>query len=239
MLRKAAELMHEIGASFLITGEVLGQRPMSQRRDALRVVEKDAGVLGLVLRPLSAKLLPPTIPEEKGWVDREKLLDIAGRGRKVQMQMADDFNIKDYPCPAGGCVLTDPAFSRRVKDLIDHDGLTMEHVRLLNHGRHFRLTPTAKLVVGKDERENAALAALATPDDHLFAPPEEVPGATALGRGDLAAPQARALALGIIARYFDKDKIGPKATVCVRHAGREETAQVEPFTDEEAKKYLI
>jgi tRNA-uridine 2-sulfurtransferase len=107
MLKKSKELMDEVGASFLITGEVLGQRPMSQRRDAMRTIEKEAGVTGLVLRPLSAKLLEPTIPEEKGWVDREKLLDISGRSRKPQMKMAEDFNIKDYPCPAGGCLLTD------------------------------------------------------------------------------------------------------------------------------------
>ncbi len=238
MLKKAKELMRELDASFLVTGEVVGQRPMSQRKDTMTLIEKEAGVSGLVLRPLCAKLLEPTIPEEKGWVDRSKLLDISGRSRKPQIQMARDFNIKDYPCPAGGCLLTDPQFSKRIKDLIDHDELVMEDIKLLNHGRYFRLDKSAKLIVGKDEHDNALLEASLGEDDILFLPQEEVPGATALGRGDFS-QESLSLAQRIVSRYFDKKSQGTSARVVVRYRGKEEVVEVEPFTDEEAKRYLI
>lgn len=238
MLKKSKELMDVEGASFLITGEVLGQRPMSQRRDAMRMIEREAGVAGLVLRPLSAKLLPATIPEEKGWVDREKLLSISGRGRKEQMQMAHDFNIKDYPCPAGGCLLTDPNFARRIKDLIEHNELTMDDVKLLNHGRHFRISERAKLIVGRNEHDNEMLRSLRKESDLFFMPPEEEPGASALGRGaDFDSPQAREKAARIVARYFDHK--GPVSKVMVLYRGKEDIMEVEPFSEEETKKYLI
>ncbi|MGB9798098.1 MAG: tRNA 4-thiouridine(8) synthase ThiI, partial [bacterium] len=154
MLRKAKEIMEEVGASFVATGEVLGERPMSQNREALRIVEKESGLEGLLLRPLSAKLLPPTIPEKEGWVDREKLLDIKGRSRKRQLELAEKWGIKDYPSPAGGCLLTDPQFSKRLKDLLDNKELTKENVVLLKLGRHFRLRKGVKLVVGRNKEEN-------------------------------------------------------------------------------------
>jgi tRNA U34 2-thiouridine synthase MnmA/TrmU len=114
MLKKAKAYMEEIGASFIVTGEVLGERPMSQRRDSMRLIEKEAGLDGLILRPLSAKLLPASIPEKEDWVDREKLLKIQGRSRKPQIHLADHYGIRDYPCPAGGCLLTDPVFPLRL-----------------------------------------------------------------------------------------------------------------------------
>ncbi len=239
MLKKGKELMDKEGASFLITGEVLGQRPMSQRRDAMRTIEKEAGVLGLVLRPLSAKLLEATIPEEKGWVDRQKLLDISGRSRKVQMKMADDYNIKDYPCPAGGCLLTDPGFARRIKDLIDRGDLTLDNINLLKHGRHFRLTPGAKLIVGRDQHDNGILESCAKEGDVLLAPQEQAPGATALGKGDFRDPGLLNLAARLVARYFDAAKASNKVRVEVRRQGGPELLDVEPMTDEETKKYLI
>lgn len=239
MLKKAVELMKEEGASFLITGEVVGQRPMSQRRGTLRQIEKEAGVLGLVVRPLCAKLLEPTIPEEKGWVDRQKLLDISGRSRKVQIQMAHDFKIKDYPCPAGGCLLTDPHFSRRVKDLLDYNELTMEDLNLLKHGRYFRLNPAVRLVVGRDERTNAALEAEVKKMDCFFSPEEDIAGASALGRGDFKDRSNVLLAARIVSRYFDKKDASPVARVVVRRADKTETVEVEPFTDEEARRYLV
>jgi tRNA-specific 2-thiouridylase len=239
MLRKSKELMEAEGASFLITGEVLGQRPMSQRRDAMNVIEKEAGVKGLVLRPLSAKLLNPTIPEEKGWVDRQKLLDISGRSRKPQMQMANDFNIKDYPCPAGGCLLTDPGFSRKVKDLVALKDLTMESVRLLKHGRHFRLTPEAKLVVGKNEHDNKILEEAALTDDVVWMAEETSPGPTALGKGDFSDPRVFELAGRIVARYFDSAKTSSCVRLVVRRNGQVSTVDVAPMTDGETKKYLI
>ena len=160
MLKKAKAYMDEVGASFLVTGEVLGERPMSQRRDALNIIEKQAGVRGILLRPLTAKNLPPTLPEEAGIVDREKLLDIKGRGRKPQMELAAKFGIKEYPNPSGGCLLTDPGFTKRVKDLIAHDDLNLESLRLLKTGRHFRLSDKTKLVIGRDRGENDELEGL-------------------------------------------------------------------------------
>lgn len=239
MLKKAKELMQELGASFLITGEVVGQRPMSQRRETLRRIEKEAGLCGLILRPLSAKILDPTIPEEKGWVDRSKLLDISGRSRRVQMEMANDFHIKDYPCPAGGCLLTDPAFSKRVKDLVVHNELTLEDVNLLKHGRHFRLTEKARLVVGRNEQGNKTLEALCRPGDLFFAPPEEVSGASALGRGDFSLKKTIILAARIVSRYFDKKTDALKTAVLLKENGNLEVLEVEPFGEEESKRYLI
>jgi len=160
-LRKGREYMEEIGGSFLVTGEVVGQRPMSQRGDALRLIEKRSGCEGLVLRPLSARSLEPTIPEREGWVDREQLLDIAGRSRKEQIRLADRWNISDYPCPAGGCLLTDKTFSIKVKDLFDHcPSPDMADLHLLKVGRHFRMPDGEKVVVGRDEAENRKLEAL-------------------------------------------------------------------------------
>jgi hypothetical protein len=198
-----------------------------------------AGVKGLVLRPLSARLLEPTIAETEGWVDRQKLLNISGRGRKPQMKLAEDYNIKDYPCPAGGCLLTDPAFSRRIRDLIDHDELTMEDVQLLNHGRYFRLTSRAKLVVGKNQHENERLEALASADDYLFFPAHEAAGASGLGRGDFSQGDAVRLAAGITARYFDAAKISREVTVSVKHGPDVQTLTLAPFSDEAAKHYLV
>lgn len=166
--KKAKEYMEEVGASFLVTGEVLGERPMSQRRDAILLIEKEALLKGLILRPLSAKLFEPTIPEKEGIIDRQKLLDICGRSRKPQMALAKEFGINDYPCPAGGCLLTDPGFAKRVKDLLEHNALDMDNVKLLKYGRHFRLSEEAKLVVGRDERENETIVSLTKPDDIIF-----------------------------------------------------------------------
>ncbi len=151
MLKKAKAYMEESRAAFIVTGEVLGQRPMSQRKEAMRLIEKEAGLEGFILRPLSAKFLPITIPEKEGWVNREKLLNLQGRSRKPQIELADHFDIHDYPCPAGGCLLTDPGFSKRMKDLMIHDpAFSLNDVHLLKMGRHFRLSPEVKLVVGRN-----------------------------------------------------------------------------------------
>ncbi|HPM42919.1 MAG TPA: tRNA 4-thiouridine(8) synthase ThiI [Candidatus Omnitrophota bacterium] len=165
MLKKAKEYMEKTGGAFLVTGEVLGERPMSQRKDALNLIEKNAGVRGILLRPLSAKLLAPTIPEKEGIVDRDKLLDIRGRSRKPQMSLAEKFGIKEYPNPSGGCLLTDPGFAKRVKDLFKHNAVDVDNLLLLKEGRHYRISDGAKLVVGRDENENMALQKIAIPGD--------------------------------------------------------------------------
>ena len=154
LFRKAAAYMRKSGASFLVTGEVLGQRPMSQRRDAMRLIDRESGVDGYIVRPLSAGLLEPTIPEKRGWVDREAMLSVSGRSRKPQIALAEEKGLLDYPCPAGGCLLTDPIFAHRLRDLLDHVGeLRKADVSLLRLGRHFRVGGGAKAIVGRDEGE--------------------------------------------------------------------------------------
>ena len=158
LLKKAKEYMEEIGADFVFTGEVLGQRPMSQRRDTLRVIERESGLEGLLLRPLSAKHFQPTIPEIEGWVDREKLLGIQGRSRKEQFELAEELEVKNYPCPAGGCLLTELTFVGKIRDVFDHsDDLNMRDFRLLKLGRHFRIGRRTKVIVGRNEAENSLL----------------------------------------------------------------------------------
>jgi len=183
MLRKAKEYMLAIGASFIVTGEVVGQRPMSQHKQALNLIEREADLAGLVLRPLSAKLLPLTIPEKENWIPRAKLLDFNGRTRKPQIRLAKVFGIRDYPCAAGGCLLTDPNFAKRIKDLLRYGELNLNSIELLKIGRHFRLTPNVKLIVGRNEKENESLLARLKESDYLFMPAARIAGPTALGIG--------------------------------------------------------
>ena len=162
MLREAKAFMEMTGACFIITGEVLGQRPMSQRRDALNIIDRESGLKGLVLRPLSAKLLKPTLAEENGFINRDLLYDFGGRSRKPQMALAKEFGLTEYPAPAGGCLLTEPNYSYRLKELLGHDpNPSLLDLQLLRFGRHFRLTPECKAVVGRDMSENEALSKLA------------------------------------------------------------------------------
>ncbi len=159
LLKKAKEYMLESGADFVFTGEVLGQRPMSQRRDTLRVIERESGLEGLLLRPLSARHFEPTIPEKEGWVDRNKLLAIEGRSRSIQMQMAEELDVKNYPCPAGGCLLTELSFVPKIRDVFDHseEELNLRDFRLLKTGRHFRIGPQTKAIMGRSEVDNNQL----------------------------------------------------------------------------------
>ena len=161
MLRKAKRLAEEIGADFFVTGEVLGQRPMSQHRSAMRLIEREAGVEDLVLRPLSGKLMKGTRMEDDGIVDRERLLDISGRRRIPQFELAEKLGVYDYPCPSGGCLLTDPEFAARLRDYLDNEGTpTIEAILLLKVGRHFRVGST-RVVVGRNELENNILEGFA------------------------------------------------------------------------------
>ena len=162
MLRKAGQILETENYDFLFTGEVLGQRPMSQNANALKAVAKASTYGHLVLRPLSAGCLAPTIMEKQGLVDRAKLADISGRGRKRQMELAKELGVEHYPAPGGGCLLTDPGFSRRLRDLLDFQpDCNKNDVELLKHGRHFRLSAQAKLIVGRNQVDNIALAQIA------------------------------------------------------------------------------
>ena len=184
MLTKARIVMEELHAPFIITGEVLGQRPMSQRRDTLHVIERDAGLRGMILRPLSAKHLPPTKAEEAGIVNREQLLDISGRSRNTQLQLAEQYGITGYSAPAGGCLLTDENFAAKLRDLFEHKtDVTSTDIRLLTMGRHFRLEPGTKVVLGRNKKENEIIFALAGPGYHLFTP-HGFPGPAALLAGE-------------------------------------------------------
>jgi hypothetical protein len=152
----------------------------------MRLIEREAGAGGLVLRPLSAGLLEPSLAEREGWVDRARMLSIAGRSRKPQIALARELGLNDYPCPAGGCRLTDPGFAGRMKDLLEHEPeIGARDVRLLRWGRHFRLSPKSKAVVGRNEEENGRLAGLAGPDD-LIIEPLSARGPTTLVAGSFA-----------------------------------------------------
>ncbi len=211
MLRWADEYREAIGADFLITGEVVGQRPMSQRRKVMGVVDSDAGVEDRVLRPLSAKLLPATKAEREGLVDRERLEDISGRSRKRQMRMAKELGIEKYPTPAGGCLLTDPSFGRRFHDLRKHqERATVSDIDFLKVGRHFRFTPQVKVVVGRNERENAILEELREADDWLFVAESHM-GPCGVSRGAMDPALAPRIA-GLIAAY-GRAKAGETVTV--------------------------
>jgi tRNA U34 2-thiouridine synthase MnmA/TrmU len=160
MFRKAKVLGDEIGAEFYVTGEVLGQRPFSQRRNAMALIEAKAGLKGKILRPLSAKLMEATDAEEEGVVDRESLYSITGRRRIPQMELAEELGVYDYPCPSGGCLLTDPQFAKKLRDHLAHEKPELEDMIFLRMGRHFRLGGV-KAIVGRNETENNILSALA------------------------------------------------------------------------------
>ena len=161
MFQLAGDMLSELGADFLISGEVVGQRPMSQRRDALFAVKKISGYGDLLIRPLSHALLEETLPIREGWVDIKEMLSISGRGRQAQKALAKELGIKYYPQPGGGCLLTDVNYTLRMKDLLELEQADIENIELLKYGRHFRLSPTAKLIVGRDEADNTAIEALA------------------------------------------------------------------------------
>ena len=160
MLLKTKTYMEEIGAAFLFTGEVLGQRPMSQHRRALTLIERESGLEGRIVRPLSAHHLPPTEAESQGWISRGRLLAIQGRSRKPQIALAEGYGISDYPCPAGGCLLTDERFADKLRDLFEHqEHVAMQDIRLLKVGRHFR-SGMNKIVCGRNAAENSTLRTL-------------------------------------------------------------------------------
>jgi tRNA-uridine 2-sulfurtransferase len=183
MLEQAKAVMDEIGAPFVVTGEVLGQRPMSQRRDTLHIIERDSCLKGLILRPLSATLLPPTRAEQDGLIVRDKLLGISGRSRTVQLRLAERFGIQGFSTPAGGCLLTDKNFAAKLRDLFhDQETITPHDIQLLTVGRHFRFDNGVKIVLGRDNRENHILMALVSRGYHLFMP-HGFPGPVALVSG--------------------------------------------------------
>lgn len=205
MFDEGKKHMQEIGAEFIISGEVLGQRPMSQHGPALKTIEKESGLEGKIVRPLSAALLPPTEPELQGLIKREDLGKIRGRSRKEQLKMARDFGFENPPNAGGGCLLTDPAFAKRAKDLFRCiENPTTNDIDLLKVGRHFRFDEKTKFIVGRNEDENNMIKSLALPADILFETRDHV-GPVALLRGENAESYLDICA-AITARYSDAPK---------------------------------
>ncbi len=219
MVGKALTWMQEHGFDFIVTGEVIGQRPMSQRRDTLPVVARESGAQDLLLRPLCAKLLPPTRPEKEGWVDRERLHNFNGRSRKPQMALAQHYNIKEYAQPAGGCCfLTDASYSHKLADLWQarqHRDYELDDIMLLKVGRHIRPSPDFKLIVGREEGENNYLEGYRHCFTHLR--PAACPGATVLVDGNVT-EQDLALAARITAR-FSQHRDRPQVTISITPPG--------------------
>ncbi|MGD1151661.1 MAG: hypothetical protein ABR911_02110 [Syntrophales bacterium] len=238
MLRKVKELLPQMGASFVITGEVLGQRPMSQHRNTLRLIERESQLEGLILRPLSAQHFDPTIAEQEGIVDRQRLLDISGRSRKVQIDLAKQFGIRDYPCPAGGCLLTDREIAARLRDLFayvpDYD---MTDLQLLKIGRHFRLNPVLKVIVGRNREDNEKIRMFAKAGSMIFMP-SGFRGPTAIIRGTTDKDSDMVIG-GIIARY-SQDRLTMYTIQKQIIKGEDENFFVtERFTVEHLENFLI
>ena len=235
IFKKAGSLMREIGASFLITGEVLGERPMSQRLDAIKIIERDSGMNGLIVRPLSAGLFEPTIPEKEGWIDRSKLLSISGRSRRPQIKLAKELNLADWPCPAGGCLLTDKIFSGKLRHLLSLKANPSKNdVLLLKAGRHFSGDSGAQIVVGRNETENQRIEQLAVDGDWLITASNWT-GPTVLVRAQDPDDRDLTLAARLCARY-GKGQSAQVVDVLCRFIGdesRDTSKEVEPFREGE------
>ncbi len=212
LFAKAKEIMEKEGADFVFTGEVLGERPMSQRREAMSLIERESGLKGRVLRPLSARLLEPTVMEEDGTVDRSKLLDIKGRSRKPQLALARKYRIDDFPTPAGGCLLTDENFAGKVRESFKHGEDSLRHMILLKVGRHFRAPTGARIIGGRNQEENESLMGLSLPHEPKFTA-DECKSTYVLLLGEPSAENQR-LAARICARYSDR-QASPSVTVKV------------------------
>jgi tRNA U34 2-thiouridine synthase MnmA/TrmU len=231
MVQRAWEWGQNHGAAFVFTGEVLGQRPMSQRKQGLMLVAKRSGADGYLLRPLSAKLLEPTIVEQEGLVAREQLLDIQGRTRRRQFELVREYGLTGFASPAGGCLLTDRGFARRVREAFDHDEARVEVVELLRFGRHFRLASGARVVVGRNREENEALLRY-RPPGAVVVDGQHLPGPAALLMPGSVAD--RIVAARLVARYSDRRG---SDEVAVR-IGTEEL-MVCPATPDESAALLI
>jgi hypothetical protein len=231
MIRKAWESGRTRGALFIVTGEVLGQRPMSQNRRALEMVARESGTEGRLVRPMSALLLEPTIPEQEGPLDRVRLLDIEGRSRQRQFRLAESYGIVDYPQPAGGCLLTETVFARRLREAFGHGEDSLETVELLRFGRHFRLPSGSRVIVGRDREENEELVRL-VPSGSAVIDGTALPGPAGLLIPDRS--EDRELAARLCAGFSDRRA---ESLVTVRVGDSEMV--VAPASPEESSRLLI
>jgi tRNA-specific 2-thiouridylase len=238
MLRKAKELMPEYDAGFVITGEVLGQRPMTQNMKSLRTIEKESGMEGFLLRPLCAKNMPETEPERLGWVDRGKLLDLQGRGRTRQLELAVKWGMQEFvKTPAGGCILTEDVFSKRLKDFLISNSkiqISSEDMLLLRLGRHFK-KDNVKFVVGRNKKENEAL--MNFKDKGMIFDTKDAPGPVTVALG--AIDDAAKIFIAAVTAGYSDAKANTEANVEVISNGSSEVIKVKPVNSAEAKKFRI
>jgi len=218
ILRKAALLMEEVGASFVVTGEVLGQRPMSQHRAALETIERESGLVGRLLRPLSAHLLEETIPEREGLVRRDLLLSLHGRAREVQLDQVRRRGVEVFGCPSGGCLLTDPLIARRLQDVFERcPNWDLRDAKLTTWGRHFRLHERLKVILGRDEEENARLVHLAGELPRVEFVSDPGPSAVLRGPYD----EHDLITVGRLLRFYAKKATAPTVELRLRDGDRE------------------
>ena len=238
MFNKAGVLMQSEGYDFLFSGEVLGQRPMSQNANSLRYVAKHSGVDKFILRPLSARKLPETSMEAQGLVDRERLLDFSGRSRKPQMTLSRKFGISEYPSPAGGCLLTDPGYSRRLRDLFDYStSLTPGALHLLKCGRHMRLNPSAKIIVGRTQQDNEQILKYCDHQQDIIIKTIGYPGpVVVLPNGG---SEADLFLAGAICAGYGKAPETALVKVQVSLADAVQNLSVLPVLPKEAQRFLI
>lgn len=236
MFQKAKEYMAEINADFIVTGEVLDQRPMSQRFDQLMHIDKKAGLEGFIVRPLSGALLPETIPETKGLISRNDMLSIKGRSRKSTLELAQQMKVEKFATPSGGCLLTDPGFCRRLADLMRYkEKVEVRDIELLKIGRHFRLSSEAKLIVGRNEEENESIEKMIKSDEILLHVPDTgSPNAILLNKKK---PLIK-IAASITARYSDK-KNNKSIAVSYKNDKSTKKVLVKAATNEELAKWRI
>ena len=236
MLQIAGKRMEENAYNFLITGEVLGQRPMSQNKQSLYVVAKNSGYPDYILRPLSGKLLEPIKAERDNLIDRSALLSIQGRGRKDQIKLAAEFGIKDYAPPAGGCLLTDPMFTRRLRDLFahqeDHD---IHDLNLLKYGRHFRADDRGKIIVGRNNSDNESLRELSTGDDLVLSMADFPGPLVVIPHGDTA---LLPFAASLCVRYSDSPNDLEVEVVCL-HKNSSKSIKAKAAAKEDCEKWII
>ncbi len=243
MFRQAGAIMRERGLDFLVSGEVLNQRPMSQNRQALQIVARESGHADVLLRPLSALLLPPTRPETTGLVDRARLLGLEGRNRKPQMALAEKFGIRSYPQPAGGCLLTDRTYAGKLRDLRDHEGLhNLAFIRRLQLGRHFRLpagecSHGLRLIIGRNQEENRRLEQGIHPGEILIRP-AGAPGASGILAAG-AGPAEISLAAAVCARYSDHPTGQPAAMLVQSPGEAARPLEVLPLPPAEVERLRI
>ncbi len=231
MIMQAKKFMEEHGFDFLVTGEVVGQRPKSQRRDTLPLASKLTA--NLIVRPLSAQLLFPTLPEQNGWIKRELLGKISGRSRSEQIKLAAKYGYTKFPQPGGGCFLTDTNFCRRLQDLLDHrlnQDYSLTDILLLRFGRHLRINGSLKLIIGRDELDNNNIERVAS--DRLLLQTTDCPGALVLLDGDDSNDNITTSAR--TAGYFSKGRTKTSVKVMLRrHNNLIKTMEITPLAIEE------